>query len=528
MRWALSTLLVLPLTVHGQSVELTETKGHATGVVYEDKNQNHRRDPGEKGIAGVWVSNQRELVKTDRDGQWRLPHWDDTVFFVVKPRGWMTATDHHNVPEFYYVHKPAGSPPNLRFKGLKPTGPLPASIDFPLTRHKEPDTFSALFFGDTQPRDVREVDYIARDIVEPLIGRADEHSFGVTLGDVVFDDLDVIDPLKKVIGLIGIPWYYVLGNHDINYDVPDDRDSDETWHTHFGPNYYSFNHGPVHFVSLDNVEWVGTENAKKEDATRTRGLYKAGLGKTQMEWLRRDLATVPVGQLVVLLMHIPLNEVREKAEILKILSERPYSLSVAAHTHFQEHRFLGKADGFERDEPHHHVVNVTTCGSWWTGAPDWRGVPHTTGRDGAPNGYSIFSFDGNQYRIEYRSADGGPEHQMNIHAPDTLTPGDATFKVYANVFGGSERSTVEVKVGDGAWTPMTKVLEPDPAYAAAFEKDKTLTAPFRPLSGPMQSPHLWSFTVAGSFTEGVLPIHVRTIDMFGQTYVCTRAIRVLR
>ena len=38
------------------------------------------------------------------------------------------------------------------------------------------------------------------------------------------------------------------------------------------------------------------------------------------------------------------------------------------------------------------------------GAPDERGIPHTTMRDGAPNGYSIFTFDGHKYDIEFRAA----------------------------------------------------------------------------------------------------------------------------
>jgi hypothetical protein len=32
------------------------------------------------------------------------------VVFVVKPSGWMTPVDENNLPQFSYVHKPAGSP----------------------------------------------------------------------------------------------------------------------------------------------------------------------------------------------------------------------------------------------------------------------------------------------------------------------------------------------------------------------------------------------------------------------------------
>ena len=42
------------------------------GTVFEDTNGNGRRDSGERGLAGVAVSNQREVVKTGSDGAYRL------------------------------------------------------------------------------------------------------------------------------------------------------------------------------------------------------------------------------------------------------------------------------------------------------------------------------------------------------------------------------------------------------------------------------------------------------------------------
>lgn len=496
----------------------------AKGVVFEDRDRDGVRDPGERGLAGVWVSNQRTFARTDRQGRWELPCNDDTVFFVVKPRGWMTPVDMDNVPVFYYVHKPAGSPAGLDYAGLGPTGPLPESIEFPLYRRREPDEFHALFFGDTQPRDLREVDYLAKSVFEPLYRDPGGAAFGVTLGDVVFDDLSVIPPLKAAIGLIGIPWYYVIGNHDINFDATDDGGSDETWHQYFGPNYYSFDHGPVHFVVLDNVEWRGKEAAAAEDPPRARGYYRAGLGPTQLEWLRQDLAKLPKDQLVVAMMHIPITEVVEKEELFALLAERPFALSVSAHTHMQEHRFVTAADGWPKPEPHHHVINVTTCGSWWSGMPDALGVPHSTMRDGAPKGWSVFRFDGNQYSIEFRAAGRPAEHQMNVYAPDEVEGGE--FVAYANVFGGSERSKVEYSFAGGPWALMERTLEPDPEYVKMLERESSVAAPFRKPPNPEKSTHLWKVAVKGRWAPGTHPLHVRTTDMFGQTYTSTRAVRV--
>src|SRR5690606_37124363 len=98
-------------------------------------------------------------------------------------------------------------------------------------------------------------------------------------GDVVFDDLNVFEPLNRVIAMIGIPWYNVIGNHDINYDSHDDHHSTETWQRHYGPAYYSFDFGPAHFLALDDVKW-SIPNGEK------RGKYVGGFGPKQLEFIK--------------------------------------------------------------------------------------------------------------------------------------------------------------------------------------------------------------------------------------------------
>ena len=55
------------------------------------------------------------------------------------------------------------------------------------------------------------------DVIEPLVAenKAIGATFGVTLGDVVFDDLSVFEPMNRAVALLDIPWYNVIGNHDI-------------------------------------------------------------------------------------------------------------------------------------------------------------------------------------------------------------------------------------------------------------------------------------------------------------------------
>ena len=493
----------------------------ATGVVYLDANSNRKFDQGDKPLPDVRVSNRRDVVRTNAEGRYELMVDNDDIIFVVKPKGYRTPLSEDNLPQFYYIHKPEGSP-DLKFKGVEPTGELPASVDFPLYQQKEPEQFRAILFGDPQPRNQTEVDYIAHDVVEELIGT--DASFGVTLGDIVFDDLDVFLPLNKTVALIGIPWYNVIGNHDINLDAKDDAQNDETFERIYGPAYYSFDYGQVHFLVLDDIEWY-------HPTTGGKGRYRGGLGEEQMTFVRNDLAAIPEDQLVVLLMHVPLVDVRDRTELYRLIEQRPFCVSVSGHTHHHEHRFIKKEDGWLGPEPHHHIINVTVSGSWWSGAPDERGIPHTAMADGAPNGYSIISFDGTNYKLDFKAAGRSADYQMQIHAPE-LVAGDklSETEIYVNVFNGSERSKVEMRVGkDGEWFAMQQTREVDPLLQKVYDAEAKVIgdpANWLKMSKPKGSTHLWKAPLPTNAAVGTHLIQVRETDRHGRQNSSQRVIRI--
>ena len=57
------------------------------GVVYVDQNHNGRRDPGERGLADVTVSNQDDVVATDAAGEFRITPGPNALVFVSVPDG---------------------------------------------------------------------------------------------------------------------------------------------------------------------------------------------------------------------------------------------------------------------------------------------------------------------------------------------------------------------------------------------------------------------------------------------------------
>ena len=210
----------------------------ATGYVFEDQNENGKKDRNESGIANVSVSNSQQVVVTDTNGKYEIPVGDDNIIFVIKPSGYVPKINENNLPEFYYIHKPNGSPKS-EFAGVKPTGKLPKSIDFGLIPSEEKETFTALIFGDPQPYNLEEIEYFTKGIVTEVEGIKDV-PFGLSLGDLVGNDLDLFSPYIKAVKKVGIPWYNLMGNHDMNFDATEDQLSDETYEAHFGPTNYAF------------------------------------------------------------------------------------------------------------------------------------------------------------------------------------------------------------------------------------------------------------------------------------------------
>jgi hypothetical protein len=232
-----------------------------------DRDGDGRRGSDDPGIPGVAVSNGREVVLTDERGRWQVAR-GRRIHHLLRHQtpGLDLPRSAHNLPRFHYHHQPAGSP-RQRFPGVLPTGPLPDSIDFALASARTGPVQGLVLRRPSAAR-LREVDYLARTVVPELMGT--EASFGVSLGDIAFDNLDTHEPLTEAFGLIGIPWYNVLGNHDLNFDSPDNRYAYESFRRVFGPTYHAFEVGPVHFILLNNIDWRGPDPERPSPPAITR------------------------------------------------------------------------------------------------------------------------------------------------------------------------------------------------------------------------------------------------------------------
>jgi hypothetical protein len=510
----------------GTGSGFAQTATIASGTVFEDTRGTGRRRVDDRRLAGVLVSNGRDVVPTDAHGRWQLPVEPGDSVFVIKPPHWTTPHDANGLPRFSYLHQPEGSTGPARFPGVAPTGALPQSIDFSLVRREESTHFQAALVSDTQPENDTELGYLRDDIIAPLIGS--DLAFAINHGDVVADDLALYPRYLELLGATGLDWHHCPGNHDLNLDAAEDALARETWKRVFGPRHYAFQHGLATFVLLDNIHYHG----RHADGAR----YAGRIGQQQLQFVRNLLQHVPRDHLVVLSMHIPLvchdaqaspgNSTADASALLALLSGRPHTVSFSGHMHTTEHHYLGVDASFARAAPHHHHVLTAACGSWWCGPRDGRGIPSADSIDGTPNGLHVLSVDGNTYATRFMPAasKGAAQMRVMICAPDGgrvgTIPADRAHEceIVANVFDGGPRTVVTCEIaGSGTGpVPMERVARRDPLATELLTRPDAVRKAW---VEAVPSTHVWSMRVPGALRPGANRATIRATDEYGRHHV---------
>ncbi|MEL7547842.1 MAG: calcineurin-like phosphoesterase family protein [Pseudomonadota bacterium] len=486
-----------------------------SGLVFEDLNRNSVFDAGEPGVPGVKVSNGLDVVTTDAVGGYTLSARDDMAVFVIQPSGYQVPHNRDWIPQIAYQHKPAGTPKQLRYGGLPPTGPMPSAIDFPLIQVEDSDQFQCGILGDTQSYSNTEVGYVRDSVVDDILALSDTDRPDclIALGDVLGDDFGMLPRLADVIATVEAPQWWVHGNHDFDFDADRDADSADSWRNLYGPNYYAFEIGQVVFVVLDNVVYpCGPEDAETPGrefcVSEDRKLYNGRIPDDQMQFVENLLAETDDDKLIVFAHHIPFltyvnqntapHQTDNVGELYALVGDRP-ALSLSGHTHTLENmspgdRFSGWKELVGIDAlPFRHIVAGAVSGAWFQGDFDIYGVPMSLQRLGAPRGWLDLEFDGNAYVETYFGTNLDPDQRMwvSINTPGfrdwyrqimawwnsprdardplpprsindlpdvkLLTPLDLAGGSYltANVWDGSSETQVEAEIA-GAVFPMER------------------------------------------------------------------------
>jgi len=329
-----------------------------SGYVFDDLNSNGVRDANEKGLKDVSVSDQVNVVTTNDEGLYQIKYAGSYGILFV------------SVPTAYQSEK--------TFWQRVDTTSTKSQINFPLRkRATSTGTFTFIQASDTHVSE-SSLDRMQkfRNIVDSV-----KPDFVIITGDLVRDALRVPETeatrlyelFLTEINKTTAPVWLVPGNHEIfgierHLSLVSQQNSlygRKMYRHYFGPDYYSFNYGGIHFIGLNSLEF--------EDLW-----YYGRIDSIQLEWLKKDVATVSVTTPIVTFQHVPFysggfsmmpfeedglarSTVREHGvlqyrhvvsntqDVLAILQSHNYPLALAGHYHFQQKFSLeGLATRFEQ------------------------------------------------------------------------------------------------------------------------------------------------------------------------------------
>ncbi|CAN5364157.1 hypothetical protein BH09SUM1_BH09SUM1_26790 [soil metagenome] len=245
--------------------------------------------------------------------------------------------------------------------------------------------------------------------------------FALMGGDAAFDGcytakeeyIDQVKIYKEVSDTLKMPYYNSIGNHDplgwsprrkVALDDPDIGIQYIMNQLGMERSYYSFNHKGWHFVVLDSIYPITTENGPSQEPR---------IGEEQLKWLAKDLGHHE-GMPTVAMTHIAafcnmgqINGdvkslamtgmvVADNKELRLILERHKVKALLQGHSHMTE-------DFIYRDVAYLTSPAVSAC--WWSGP--WNGSPY---------GYTLFHCKGTELSWERKTF----EWQTYLEPEDSL------------------------------------------------------------------------------------------------------------
>ena len=392
-------------------------------------------------LQDVVISDGLNCTTTDKDGTYSLlTDIRREYLFMSIPSGQKIPVFSNYIPEFSYpISKIDEKEPYVEFRVIPEEG--------------DDKKHNFLLLADPQVLDDKDLQRFYAETVYDIKDFINEQKltnvFSVGCGDIVYDHLELYEQFKQYYSIAKVPFFAVPGNHDTDKKSQSDEGSSETFQNQMAPRYYSFNKGEVHYVVLDDVFYHGSG-------------YIGYLEKDQMDWLKNDLSYIPKGKTVILFTHIPpyntehtrLGESKPRVSTALMNREGLYKLldgykSYIITGHMHEMEFI-KDGGAEI-----HVCGAV-CGAWWTA--DICG-------DGTPNGYMVYSVDGDKLTWQYKATKKPFDHQIRIF--NELNTDKK--RVLANVWGANKDWKINLYADGQKKGEMTQILDKDPLSQSLFD-----------------------------------------------------------
>lgn len=448
---------------------------------------------GDKPLPDVAVSDGRQVTLTDENGRYYIASDKESGFvFISVPGNYEVDIKANNRPQFFYRLKSDDSV---------------EQHDFKLT---------------------------ATDNTNHVLLALGDMTWDLYWYDNHYDLSNYLSTIQSV----DIPLFHSTGNHDNDPYCADDWLAEQAFKDIIGPTYYSFNLGNVHYIVLDNIQYI---NTGASEGTVGKRNYNKKLTENQLIWLKNDLATITdKSRPVFVAMHAQLYanptslpqvssiSMSGGTTLVNYLKEFTNAHVITGHTHINY--TITPSDRLIE----HNIAAI--CATWW-----WTGKNGYAGnhicKDGSPGGYKIFTVDGNLVKWRYKGigeeeskqfrsydlnqchitaakfAPNSTEAKMENYS-DVYAQSNSNNEILVNVWDYDPQWSVEM-YEDGKPLEVTRVVTKDPLHIISYEAKRlnvgsTPTADFVTCT----TAHMFKATASSATST----VEIRVTDRFGNVY----------
>ncbi|TDQ77098.1 calcineurin-like phosphoesterase C-terminal domain-containing protein [Sphingobacterium yanglingense] len=489
-----------------------------------------------RGIANVVVSDGNEVTRTDENGIYYLASNKSTGYvFVSIPGNYEIVNSNGNLPVFYHFLSAANQEIEIKDFELKPVNNENHVVFSIADLHLANRTDDLNQFQNGFVKDINQQ-------IESLQSQG-KKVYGLTLGDLTWDGYwysnnFMMPEYVKQISNVKAPIFNVIGNHDNDPYVANDWLSENPFRNALGPTYYSFNLGKIHYIVLDDTEYLNKGATSGIIGDRE---YNGKITDQQMNWLAKDLETISSNTPIIVATHIQIHNAPSEKGTLPSFRISDGDKLINLFNRFNEvHILTGHTHVNYRVPRDNKIMEHNTaavCATWW-----WTGnkgyANNHIAPDGSPGGYGIWDMNGDKIKWSYKSIGYEPTYQFRAYdlnkvhiTADTYTPNasDQYKKLvpkYAYTFAGENKNNevlINVWGYDPEWTvsvtensvplQVERVSSRDPLHLISYGM-KRLNVNAEPTFAAANTSHMFKVKASSATSS----LEIKVTDRFGNVY----------
>ena len=539
---------VSPITVWRTiSIDIPEKDGCSLrGIVYTQvrgTNEAGEATMENVGIEGVWVSDGVNFTQTDAEGcYWLESDKRYGYVFVCLPSGYMPASGTNIVPGYW------------KLVSVDPRLSEQHNFELKQVDNKNHQVFFAadLHLADREISGKNDIEQFKEGFVadsQALAAAYGENTYLITLGDLTWDahwynenykPADFVKTMKDYT----IPVFNCMGNHDNDPYQIDELLGSKIYRSVVAPSHYSFDLGDVHYIIVDDIQWVNNGGANGVVGERD---YNEILDATQLAWLKQDLSHVKdKNNPIVICSHCQFyNNWRQSAKPEKHLQNADKILDCFngfSNVHVMTgHAHLSMIMELRDNVIEHNVAAV--CETWWESTSNSTLKGRGVNRDGTPAGYYVFELKGSDLKWYYKSIGFDKSMQFRAYNMNDVVytsekkkwstklsnqedrPGGgedyAHLKndgndIYINIWDYDSQWKIEVtEAGNSTPLEVTRIWDRDPLHTLTTDLEiyKTLTQN----KASVHHNHMWKVTSKKRDSD----ITIKVTNRFGEEFTHT-------